>query len=298
MLVRSHPRQAFDVSADEVHHYGLRSIIEIVAGREVSRTDIAGLLIHEHAAEHPAVGAGAAGTGTQRLGVDLAAVQILRHLGQQAVQVVADAPQLGFVGQPPLAVGDASGLGAEIQRHKLPCPPGVHGAVDTLIIQKQAVQRVGGLQVGIFAGHFLPGHALGCGVSQQVFYAGGGRGREQRIAVAFQRKQIQKHLAVQPAVDFFELELLAAGLVVHHPQVSAAVAGQRHGVHAVDGAHHADGVPCPVIQAHRLDARGVGVVAGAVIDAQLKGHRLKARLAQVPLDEPQQVNEVTADALH
>ena len=26
-------------------------------------------------------------------------------------QVVADAPQLGFVGQPPLAVGDASGLG-------------------------------------------------------------------------------------------------------------------------------------------------------------------------------------------
>ena len=57
-------------------------------------------------------------------------------------------------------------------------------------------------------------------------------------------------------------------------------------------------MPCPVIQAHRLDARGVGVVAGAVIDAQLKGHRLKARLAQVPLDEPQQVNEVTADALH
>ena len=53
-----------------------------------------------------AVGAGAAGTGTQRFGGDLAAVQILRHLGQQAVQVVADAPQLGFVGQPPLAVGD------------------------------------------------------------------------------------------------------------------------------------------------------------------------------------------------
>jgi len=63
MLVRSHPRQAFDVSANEVHHYGLRSIIEIVAGREVSRTDIAGLLIHEHAAEHPAVGAGAAAPG-------------------------------------------------------------------------------------------------------------------------------------------------------------------------------------------------------------------------------------------
>ena len=69
MLVRSHPRQAFDVPADEVHHDGLRSIIEIVAGREVSRTDIAGLLVHEHAAEHPAVGAGAAapGDGSDRI---------------------------------------------------------------------------------------------------------------------------------------------------------------------------------------------------------------------------------------
>ena len=52
-----------------------------------------------------------------------------------------------------------------------------------------------------------------------------------------------------------------------------------------------------VVQLHRVNAGRVGVVGvGAVIDAQLKRDGLKARLPQIPLDEPQQPHQIPADA--
>ena len=45
------------------------------------------------------VGAGGSAAGAERLGVNAAAVQILRHIDEKSVQMVADAAQLGRVGQ-------------------------------------------------------------------------------------------------------------------------------------------------------------------------------------------------------
>ena len=155
------------------------------------------------------VGAGGSAAGAERLGVNAAAVQILRHIDEKSVQMVADAAQLGRVGQRAFGVQRLAGLGAEGQRHKLAGALRVHGAVDALLVQQQAVHRVGRGGVGIVA-QLAAVHALGRGVGQQVFDARRRRARELPLGVALQREKIQKHLAVEAAVDLLQLKLLAA----------------------------------------------------------------------------------------
>lgn len=58
-----HPRQTLHVPADEVHHYGLGGIIEIVARCEISRSDGAGLVVHQHPTEDAAIRARTAAAG-------------------------------------------------------------------------------------------------------------------------------------------------------------------------------------------------------------------------------------------
>ena len=210
--------------------------------------------------------------------------------------MVADAAQLGRVGQRAFGVQRLAGLGTEGQRHKLAGALRVHGAVDALLVQQQAVHRVGRRGVGIVA-QLAAVHALGRGVGQQVFDARRRRARELPLGVALQREKIQKHLAVEAAVDLLQLKLLAAGLVIDDAQVGAAQFFQRHGVHAVHRADDAHGMARAVVQLHRVNAGRVGVVGvGAVINAQFKRNGLKARLPQIPLDEPQQPYQIAADA--
>ena len=242
------------------------------------------------------VGAGGSAAGAERLGVNAAAVQILRHINEKSVQMVADAAQLGRVGQRAFGVQRLAGLGAEGQRHKLAGALRVHGAVDALLVQQQAVHRVGRGRVGIVA-QLAAVHALGRGVGQQVFDARRRRARELPLGVALQREKIQKHLTVEAAVDLLQLKLLAAGLVIDDAQVGAAQLFQRHGIDAVHRADDAHGMARAVVQLHRVNAGRVGVVGvGTVINAQLKRDGLKARLPQIALDEPQQPHQIAADA--
>ena len=239
------------------------------------------------------VGAGGSAAGAERLGVNAAAVQILRHIDEKSVQMVANAAQLGRVGQRAFGVQRLAGLGAEGQRHKLAGALRVHGAVDALLVQQQAVHRVGRGGVGIVA-QLAAVHALWRGVGQQVFDARRRRARELPLGVALQREKIQKHLAVKAAVDLLQLKLLAAGLVIDDAQIGAAQLFQRHGIDAVHRADDAHDMTRAVVQLHRVNAGRVGV--GTVINAQLKRDRLKARLPQIALDEPQQPHQIAADA--
>ena len=210
--------------------------------------------------------------------------------------MVADAAQLCRVGQRAFGVQRLAGLGAEGQRHKLAGALRVHGAVDALLVQQQAVHRVGRGRVGIVA-QLAAVHALGRGVCQQVFDARRRRTRELPLGVALQREKIQKHLAVEAAVDLFQLKLLAAGLVIDDAQIGAAQLFQRHGIDAVHRADDAHDMTRAVVQLHRVNAGRVGVVGvGTVINAQLKRDGLKARLPQIALDEPQQPHQIAADA--
>ena len=64
-LVRGHARQALHVPADEVHQHGLCRVVQVVAGRQVLGADVPGLAVHEHPAEHSAVGARAGPLATR-----------------------------------------------------------------------------------------------------------------------------------------------------------------------------------------------------------------------------------------
>ena len=137
-----------------------------------------------------AVGTGAfAAAGAERLGVNAAAVQVFRHIDEQAVQMIPDAAQLRLIGQRAFAVQHLAGLGAEAQRHKLTGAFGIHGTVDALIIEQQAVHRVGRRGVGLL-GQFAAVNALGCRVGQQVLDSRRRSTGKGRLRVAFQRKKV------------------------------------------------------------------------------------------------------------
>ena len=142
----------------------------------------------------------------------------------------------------------------------------VHGVEHFLFVPHQTVQLVFHGAGGFFAGGGLRGR-----VRQQVQYPGGFGPGEPPAAVPGQAEQIQQHLAVQAAVDFFQVQLFGAGLVVHHPHPAGAVF-----LHPLVGAVHR------AHQLHRAPVREMIHLPGHGIlprtDLQFAGHRLELGL--------------------
>ena len=70
----------------------------------------------------------------------------------------------------------------------------------------------------LFAGGGLRGR-----VGQQIEHTSRFRPRKAAAFIPGQAEQVEQHLAVQTAVDFLQVQLFGAGLVVHHPHPAGAV---------------------------------------------------------------------------
>ena len=109
----------------------------------------------------------------------------------------------------------------------------IHGVKDLLLVPHKAVQLV------LHRPGSLPaGQGLGGGVCQQIQNARRLCAGKAPARIPGQAEQIQQHLAVQTAVDLFQVQLFAAGLVVHHPHPAGAVV--------------LDPLVCAVHRAHQL----------------------------------------------
>ena len=117
----------------------------------------------------------------------------------------------------------------------------------------------------------LAGQGLGGWVRQQIQHARRLCAGKTPARIPGQAEQIQQHLAVQTAVDLFQVQLFAAGLVVHHPHPAGAVVLDPLicAVHRAHQLHRA-----PVRQAVYLS--GHSVLAPAYF--QLTGHGLELGL--------------------
>ena len=202
----------------------------------------------------------------QRLGGDAAAVELFAHPGHKVVQMELDAGELGLVGAFLFLVG-AGYTAPEAEGQIPPRLLGVHGVEDLLLVPDEAVQLVFHAPGGL-----APGGRLGGRVGQQVQHARRFCPGESSVGVPGQAEQVEQHLTVEAAVDFPQVELFRAGLIVHHPHPAGAVVLDP----LVGAVHGADELHRPAIR----EAVGLtphGVLAGA--DLQLTGHRFEAGLA-------------------
>ena len=176
-----------------------------------------------------------------------------------------DAAELGAVGSLVLLVGTGRTV-AVAKGQVLARFVRIHGVEDLLLVPHKAVQLVLHCPGGLPAGQ-----GLGSGVGQQIQHARRLRTGKAPARIPGQAEQIQQHLAVQPAVDLLQVQLFAAGLVVHHPHPVGAVVLDPlvRAVHRTHQLHRA-----PVRQAVHLP--GHGILAPAYF--QLTGHGLKLGL--------------------
>ena len=128
-----------------------------------------------------------------------------------------DAAELGAVGSFLLLVGAGCAV-AVAKGQVLARFVRVHGVKDLLLVPHKTVQLVLHCPGGLPARQ-----GLGGGVGQQIQNARRLCAGKAPARIPGQTEQIQQHLAVQPAVDFLQVQLFAAGLVVHHPHPAGAV---------------------------------------------------------------------------
>ena len=178
----------------------------------------------------------------------------------------SDAAELGCVGPFVLLVG--AGRAPQIAKGQIPARLlGVHGPEDLFLVPHQTIQLVFHTAGGVGAGG-----AFGSRIGQQVEHARRFGPGKAAAGVPRQAEQIQQHLAVQPAVDLFQVQLFGAGLVIHHPHPAGAVL-----FHPLVGpVHRTDELDRPPIR-QMIELGRHGVLAPA--DLQLTGHRPEAGLA-------------------
>ena len=182
-----------------------------------------------------------------------------------------DAVQLGDV-RPLVFLVGAGGTVAERERQIPPRLVGIHGVEHFLLVPHQAVQLVFHALGGVLAGGRLGGR-----VGQQVQHARRLCPRKTAAFVPRQAEQVEQHLTVQAAVDLFQVQLFAAGLVIHHPHPAGAVFFHPF----VRPIHRADELHRPPVR-EMIGLPGDGILPPA--DLQFTGHRAETGL---PLLIPQ-----------